>query len=435
MKRAAFVTFGCKINQYDTQAIREAVLDLGYEEVGASKGADLLVVNSCTVTEKAGEKGVAAVRRLARQNPGAQLLVTGCLAPEDRTALQSIPQVEFIVGNEEKDQIPALVQGHARVPVAGRRSRNIFNLETSGFRGHTRAFLKVHDGCDDFCTYCIIPFLRGKSMSRHPDDVLREAERLAEAGYRELVVTGIHLRRYGADLGLEFGLRELLRALREIPGIDRVRLSSVGQKVFDDAFLDFFASDPGLCPFFHIPLQSGSNTVLARMRRDDTAEEYLRTVERIRDRLENAVITTDLMVGFPGETDEEFRESLETVERARFAFLHIFPYSRRSGTKAAKLPDPVPATIKRDRLDRARELEAKLVRAEGERWLGREVQVLIERPASGNDDGGVAQGLSREGHRVLVSTTRGRPLGRNVEVSVRIGGYGTRALHGERVGA
>lgn len=432
MKRVAFVTFGCKINQYDTQAIRESVLDLGYQEVSAGDDTDLLVVNSCTVTERAGEKGVAAVRKLIRRHPEAQMLVTGCLSPEDREALSGIPQVEFVVGNEEKDQIPALIQGNPIQPVRGRRSRNIFNLQASGFEGRTRAFLKVHDGCDDFCSYCIIPFLRGKSMSRHPDDVLAEAERMAAGGYRELVITGIHLRRYGADLGLDFGLRELMRSLRQIDGIDRVRLSSVGMKVFDDAFLDFLADDPGLCRFFHIPLQSGSDSVLDRMRREHTAAEYLDTVQRIRARLDRSVITTDLMVGFPGETEAEFQESLDTCREAQFAFLHIFPYSRRSGTKAAQMPDPVAASVKKERMERARSLEAELVEAEGERWIGEDVQVLVER-----ETGDQWQGLSREGHRVFLlpherASLDGRSV-RNQEVTARVVSYGSRGLHAEWV--
>ena len=306
-RRAAFVTFGCKINFYDTQAIREAVRELGYEEGPPSEDTDLLVVNSCTVTERAGGKSVAAVRRLARRHPDARILVTGCLTGEDRAALAAMDRVEHVVGNEEKDQIPALIQGAELERITDRRSKNIFRLSASRFENQTRAYLKVHDGCDSFCTYCIIPFMRGKSKSRPVTNVTSEASRFAEAGHRELVLTGIHLSQYGRDLRDGTDLVDLLTSLREIPGVDRVRLSSIGEGAFSPRFLEAFRNDPGLCPFFHIPLQSGSDGVLQRMRRDYTVAEYEAAVARVREALPRSVVATDLMVGFPGETDAEFR--------------------------------------------------------------------------------------------------------------------------------
>ncbi|MCA8960097.1 MAG: tRNA (N(6)-L-threonylcarbamoyladenosine(37)-C(2))-methylthiotransferase MtaB [Planctomycetes bacterium] len=413
-----FLTFGCKINQYDTQAIRESVLDLGYREVD-SGGADVIVVNSCTVTDRAGDKGVGAVRRLARDFPSSRILVTGCLSPEDRARCEEVG-IAFVLGNEEKDQIPALLEGAAVRPVGPRpsdrrRSRAIFGLRASRFEGRTRAFIKVHDGCDEFCSYCIIPFVRGKSKSRSLEDVLDEARRLARSGHRELVITGIHLRRYGADLGISGGIAALMSALRGIEGVERIRLSSIGEKTFTDEFLDFVASDEAYCRFFHIPLQSGSDAVLERMRREYTVAEYLDTVARIRDRLPTAVITTDLMIGFPGETDEEFATSLDTCRRAAFAFLHVFPYSVRTGTRAARLPDHVSGAVRKHRVEEARVLDSELRRAEVARWVGRDVRVLVERGASG---WGV--GLSREGHHVRFSTPT--PLPRGTESSVRVEG-------------
>ncbi|MEE8142609.1 MAG: tRNA (N(6)-L-threonylcarbamoyladenosine(37)-C(2))-methylthiotransferase MtaB [Planctomycetota bacterium] len=427
--RCSFVTFGCKINQYDTQALREAILELGYEEVAPRERADVVLVNCCTVTARAGEKGAAAVRRLARRNPGATILVTGCLTVEDRQAVTRIPGVRHVIGNEEKDQIPALLQGAELTRIGDRRSRNIFNLRASRLRGHTRAFLKVQDGCDDFCTYCIIPFLRGKSHSRALEDILQEAERMAAAGCRELVITGIHLRQYGQELPGKPSLRELLIRLREIPGVDRVRLSSIGERAFTDSFLELFQSDAGLCPFFHVPLQSGSNTILERMRRDYSVELFLDSVTRIRARLPRAVIATDLMVGFPGETEEHFQESLETCQRARFAFLHVFPYSLRPGTKAAKLPGHLGPEVKLKRVRRARALDVELRAAEGQRWLGRSTQVLVERHGEGG-----ARGLNREGLSISFPATDGENLW-NREVPVRVVGKGPRDLLGERIDA
>jgi len=415
-KRCAFITYGCRLNQYDTQAIREEILSLGFEEEdgaepeGSEAGLDLVVVNSCTVTARAGEKVEARVRALARRNPAAAIIVTGCLTEEDRARLGEIPGVEHLVGNEEKDRIPEIVAGRARPGErpSRRADRHIFSLGVSAFAGHTRAFLKVHDGCDDFCSYCVIPYLRGASRSRAPDDVLAEARRLADAGHRELVLTGIHLRQYGFDLGLEAGLVDLLPRLREIPGIDRVRLSSIGERAFSERFVALFRADDGLCPSFHIPLQSGSDGVLARMRRGYTAAEYLDTVERIRAELPSATIATDLMVGFPGETEEEFAESLETCRRARFLQMHIFPYSPRPRTRAARFPDPVPAEVKLARVERARSLAAELSGEERRRRIGDRVRVLVE-----TVEEGVATGLSREGLRVSLPA-RGAVRGEEV---------------------
>ena len=244
--------------------------------------------------------------------------------------------MEHVLGNEEKDQIPALLMGRERVPVRGRRSRNIFNLRASRFRGQTRAFLKIHDGCDAFCSYCIIPRLRGKSKSRSLDEVLAEARRFAAAGHRELVLTGIHLSQYGKDLGIVEGLVDLMGAIRAIPGVDRLRLSSIGEGAFTEAFVRSFEEDPGLCPFFHIPLQSGSDRILRQMRRDYDSETFLEVVERVRTRLPRVVIATDLMVGFPGESADDFEASLRVCRAAGFAKIHIFPYSVRPRTPAAR---------------------------------------------------------------------------------------------------
>ena len=427
------MTFGCKINFYDTQAIREAILDLGYREVplrGEARdahGLDLLVVNNCTVTARAGDRGAAAVRRLARQNPEAQIVVTGCLTEEDRRAVSVVPGVHFVVGNEEKDQIPALLQGAGLRPTRGRRSRDIFELSASRFSHRTRAFLKVHDGCDSFCSYCIIPFLRGKSKSRTRDDVVAEARRFAEAGHREIVLTGIHLSQYGRDLrGEDTRLVALLRELRTIDGIDRVRLSSIGEGAFSDEFVAAFQEDPGLCRFFHIPLQSGSDAVLGRMRRDYDVAVYLGTIDRIRELLPDAMIATDLMVGFPGETEEEFAESLATARRSEFAKMHIFPYSPRPRTKAAQLPDPVPADVVTARMREARRLDAELAAAHRQSRVGTEAQVLVERHRDGR-----ARGSARAGFEVTFPAPGARESWWNREVAVRIIGERDGRLEGE----
>ncbi|NRA76351.1 MAG: tRNA (N(6)-L-threonylcarbamoyladenosine(37)-C(2))-methylthiotransferase MtaB, partial [Planctomycetes bacterium] len=221
MPSCAFVTFGCKINQYDTQAIREEIIDLGYRESDVPVDTDLVVVNSCTVTERAGEKVHERVRSLAGKNPRATIIVTGCMTEDDRDRLNEIPAVVHLIGNEEKHRVAEVVQGEALLDKKpGRKSRDIFSLEVSDFAGRTRAFLKIQDGCDSFCSYCILPYLRGSSRSREPDAVISEASRLAAAGFKELVLTGIHLRQWARDLGVEDGLATLLSRLRHIDGID-----------------------------------------------------------------------------------------------------------------------------------------------------------------------------------------------------------------------
>jgi len=414
---AAFVTYGCKLNQYDTQAIREEVLALGYEESTADRDLDVVVVNSCTVTARAGQKVEARVKAIAKKNPEAKILVTGCLTDEDRNRLRMIPTVQHLVGNEEKDQIPEILFGH-RIPGEEKRrrsDRSIFDLGVTHFAGHTRAFLKVQDGCDSFCSYCVIPYLRGASRSRTSQSVVAEAAKLAAAGHREIVLTGIHLRQYAIDLAEDEGLVELLVQLRQVVGIDRVRLSSIGERAFTDRFVSLFKEDPGLCPSFHIPLQSGSDRVLHQMRRDYTAHDFLSTIERIRRDLPSATICTDLMVGFPGESDEDFVESLEVCRRSQFLHVHCFPFSPRPRTRAARMTDQVDrGTIDR-RMSEARKLAIAVGRQERDSRVGHTVRVLLERVSSTE-----ACGLSREGLRVSVSTNGTRQYSRGEELTVEL---------------
>jgi threonylcarbamoyladenosine tRNA methylthiotransferase MtaB len=424
--RCAFVTYGCRLNQYDTQAIREELEELGVAEVPEEEGSlDLVVVNSCTVTARAGEKVEARVRALGRRHPEAQILVTGCVTDEDRSRLLELPGVEHIVGNEEKDRIASIVRGVGSPGEERRRraDRSIFRLGVRRFAGHTRAFVKVQDGCDSFCSYCIIPYLRGSSRSRAISDVVEEGRRVAEAGHREVVLTGIHLRQYGRDLGgdgggQQEGLLDLLHALRAIEGLDRVRLSSIGERAFTPRFLEAFAEDGGLCPSFHIPLQSGCDETLRRMGRDYSVEDYLATIEAIRTALPRAAISTDLMVGFPGEDDDEFHRSLETCERAAFSSMHVFPYSPRPRTRAARLPGHVDASVKQERAARARHLAESLGARDHSAEIGSCVDVLVERRGEG-----LLSGLSREGRRVEIPTESvgaEPPPRRGVELRARV---------------
>ncbi|MAJ28576.1 tRNA (N(6)-L-threonylcarbamoyladenosine(37)-C(2))-methylthiotransferase MtaB [bacterium TMED181] len=432
MPDCAFVTFGCKINQYDTQAIREEILDLGYQEVDKAEGVDLVVVNSCTVTERAGLKVEERVKSLTKKNPNADVIVTGCISEDDRERLVEIPGVVHLIGNEEKHRVAEIVAGaDPSEGLTKRKSRDIFGLKISGFEGRTRAFLKIQDGCDSFCSYCIIPYLRGGSRSRDHQPVLEEAGRLAEAGFSELVLTGIHLRQWGRDLGIDDGLGRLLTELRQISGIERIRLSSIGEGAFTDRFLQAFEEDEGLCRFFHVPLQSGSSKILEAMGRDYSLEEFREAMQRVRHRLPDATVATDLIIGFPGETEEDFQESMNLVEEFRFAKVHLFPYSPRPRTRAARLPDHVSPQVRHERMVRARQHCERIQKRVAEKRLGQQVKVLIEKV----DSNGGGEGLSREGLRVQIprSPVSRELISRGEELLVKLATVDGDRFHGESI--
>ncbi|HIC22670.1 MAG TPA: MiaB/RimO family radical SAM methylthiotransferase [Planctomycetes bacterium] len=342
------------------------------------------------------------------------------MTEDDRVRLDKIPGVVHLIGNEEKHRIAEVVQGAALLEKKpGRKSRDIFSLEVSGFAGRTRAFLKIQDGCDSFCSYCILPYLRGSSRSREPEAVIDEARRLAAAGFMELVLTGIHLRQWARDLGVEDGLANLLTRLRQIDGIERIRLSSIGEGAFSDSFLRAFGLDEGLCRFFHVPLQSGSDRILERMRRDYTVDEFVAAMERTRDQLPKAVIATDVIVGFPGETEGDFEQTLSIIERLRFQKVHLFPYSPRPRTVAARLDGHLSPEVRQRRMEQARQLCDDVQAAELDRRIGDRVRVLVE-SVQQHPDRVTGEGLSREGLRVDIEQRRTGLLRRGTEVAVTI---------------
>lgn len=382
MPTVAFITFGCKVNQYDAEALREAALALGYEEVSSAERADVYVVSTCTVTAEGFAKSRRAVLRAARRNPGAKILVVGCSTEEDRRSLGPSPQIALAGGNDAKCLVPSFLAGDW---APGRPAPEVPELWTRGierFHGRTRACVKVQDGCDRFCSFCVVPFVRGRSRSRPSQDVVEEVRRLAANGYREIVVSGVRIQDYGKDLGMASGLAGLLLRIAEVPGILRIRLSSLGPTGFDERLLAAF-ENPIFCPHWHIPLQSGSDAVLARMRRDYRAAEFLGLVEALRERFEDPSVSTDVVVGFPGETEADFEETLRVSRRAGFSKIHVFPYSRREGTLASRFGGEAPRSEVRRRAGALRALEAELALAYKARFVGREVGVLVEGRARG----------------------------------------------------
>lgn len=383
----AFCTLGCKVNQYETEAIRERLLARGFVEVPWKASADVYVINTCTVTESGDQQSLKLVRRVRRQNPEATVVVAGCYVDALRKGVEGTPEIrgaDLLVANHEKSALPDLLErrlgGEAvsGAPAwAGWRANGaIDHLTVSRFRGRTRATIKVQDGCDLFCTFCVIPWVRGKPVSKPIDVVVREARSLAANGYRELVLTGIHLGAYGRDLGT--ALVALVERLGEVEGIARIRLSSIEADELGDREIDAFTSHPRVCAHFHVPLQSGDDGVLARMNRRYTSREFLAKVARMRERVPRLALTTDVIVGFPGETNEAFANTLRACREAAFSKIHIFSYSDRKGTLAARMADKVEARVQRSRCRALATLERELGAAYRGLFVGEVVRPLVE---------------------------------------------------------
>ncbi|RLS51652.1 MAG: tRNA (N(6)-L-threonylcarbamoyladenosine(37)-C(2))-methylthiotransferase MtaB [Planctomycetota bacterium] len=367
------VTLGCKVNQYETQLVKEALVAGGFREAGEGDNADLCVVNTCTVTGEGDYKSRKIIRALARDNPGTRTIVMGCYATRDPMAVGELPGVFEVV--TDKRELPDVLsrQGVHDIPDG-----------ISFFEGRKRAYVKVQDGCILRCSYCIIPKVRPGLASRSPASIEAEVRRLVDHGHKEIILTGIHVGHYGVDTTrgksgqAPFRLWHLFRQLDQIPGDWRMRLSSIEANEVDEEFFKAAADCEHLCPQFHPALQSGSDSVLARMRRRYRTEKFLDKLDRIRAIMPDVAFTTDLIVGFPGETDAEFEETIATCRRAQFMKMHIFPYSPRRGTPAAEYPDQVSPEIRKARCQRLAGVEQGLASDYYSRFVGRPLELLVE---------------------------------------------------------
>jgi threonylcarbamoyladenosine tRNA methylthiotransferase MtaB len=372
------VTLGCKVNQYETQLVKEALEQNGYREALDGESADLCVVNTCTVTGTGDSKSRQVIRQLARQNPGTRTLVMGCYATRDPETVSRLPGVFEVVRDKRELSDVLARQGIVDIP------RGI-----SHFDGRKRAFVKVQDGCILNCTYCIIPHVRPGLSSRSPEDIEEEVRRLVGNGYREIVLSGIHVGHYGVDTTrgksgrAPFRLWHLFRKLDKIPGTWRMRLSSIEAAEINDDFVSAAADCEHLCPQFHPALQSGSDAVLRGMRRRYSVRRFLERLDRMRERLDHPAFTTDMIVGFPGETDDDFEQSMAACRRVGFMKIHIFPFSARAGTKAAEFQNHVSPTLIRERVNRMNALEHDLAMQYYETLVGAPLEVLIEQIANG----------------------------------------------------
>jgi threonylcarbamoyladenosine tRNA methylthiotransferase MtaB len=378
LRTCRLVTLGCKVNQYETQLVKEALTRHGYREAHEDETADLCVVNTCTVTGTGDSKSRQVVRQLARHNPGTRTIVMGCYATRDPQAVANLPGVFEVV--RDKRELP---------DVLGRLGIVDMPRGISQFEGRKRAYVKVQDGCILKCTYCIIPHVRPGLTSRSPDDIEDEVRRLVGNGYREIVICGIHVGHYGVDSTrgrsgrAPFRLWHLFRRLDRIPGDWRMRLSSVEAAEINDDFISAAADCERLCPQFHPALQSGSDAVLRRMRRRYSVARFLEKIARMKERLDRPAFTTDMIVGFPGETEADFELSAETCRRVGFVKVHVFPFSARAGTKAATFADVVPPAVIRERVARLSALERELAEQYYRTLENERLEVLVEQGVPG----------------------------------------------------
>lgn len=383
-KTVAFHTLGCKVNHYETEGIWNMFQQEGYERVDFDQMADVYVINTCTVTNTGDRKSRQIIRRAVRKNPDAVVCVTGCYAQTSPGEVLEIDGVDVVIGTQNRKNMIQLIEQHkeTRLPVNGvspiMQSRVFEEMDVPTFTDRTRASLKIQEGCNNFCTFCIIPWSRGLLRSRKPENVIEQAKKLVAAGYKEIVLTGIHTAGYGEDME-DYSFANLLEDLEEqVNGLERIRISSIEASQITDEVINVLDRSEKIVRHLHIPLQSGSNTVLQRMRRKYSAEYYKEKIDQIKQALPGLAITSDIIVGFPGETEDEFLETYKFVEEIGFAELHVFPYSRRTGTPAARMKDQVPKEIKEKRVQKMIALSNELAEAYAKRYENEVIEVIPE---------------------------------------------------------
>lgn len=396
MKSVALHNLGCKVNSYELDAIQQMLQDKGYKIVPFDETADIYIINTCTVTNIADRKSRQMLHRAKKQNPDAVVVAVGCYVQTGRETVEKDEAIDLAIGNNKKKDLVPILEEYLREREENRRSidKTLGNttipdlgrpveyeeMQLKRTADHTRAYIKIQDGCNQFCSYCIIPFARGRVRSRRPSDVISEAAALVEAGYQEVVLTGIHISSYGIDLeGAD--LFSLIRELHGIEGLKRIRLGSLEPRIITREFAEGLKALPKVCPHFHLSLQSGCDETLKRMNRHYLASEYYEKVELLRQIYDMPAITTDVIVGFPGETEEEFEITRAFLEKVDFYEMHVFKYSRRQGTNAAKMKDQVKDEIKTERSNILLSLEREQSRRFRQHFIGRTVEVLMEEPA------------------------------------------------------
>lgn len=395
MKKVALHNLGCKVNAYETEAMQEMLEKEGYEIVPFKEGADIYIINTCTVTNIADRKSRQMLHRARKMNPDAIVVAAGCYVQAQENEHHELDScIDIVIGNNKKQDLIQILDEYeskckTEEVIDINHTNEYENLNLSRTGEHTRAYIKVQDGCNQFCSYCIIPFARGRVRSRSLEDVVQEVTTLSGNGYKEVVLTGIHLSSYGVDFEEQEARKKtdlltLILAVHEIPGIERIRLGSLEPRIITEEFAKTIAGLPKLCPHFHLSLQSGCDATLKRMNRRYTTGEYYEKCELLRKYFDHPALTTDVIVGFPGETEEEFEESKAFVDKVNFYETHIFKYSKREGTRAAVMENQVPEQIKAERSAQLIELGAKKQEAYEKEMVGKDVEILVEEPAQIN---------------------------------------------------
>ncbi|HIV95225.1 MAG TPA: tRNA (N(6)-L-threonylcarbamoyladenosine(37)-C(2))-methylthiotransferase MtaB [Candidatus Sellimonas avistercoris] len=397
MKKAALHNLGCKVNGYETEAMQKLLEEDGYEIVPFHEKADVYVINTCTVTNIADRKSRQMLHRARKLNPEAVIVAAGCYVQAQEEAGQAIEGIDILIGNNQKKNLISLLHAHEqhediKAVIDINHTGEFEELYVDSAGDHTRAYIKIQDGFNQFCTYCIIPYVRGRIRSRQPEEIVKEVERLADAGYQEVVLTGIHASSYGVDFvnpkmdldswvtmeGEKKDLLYLIQQIHKVEGIRRIRLSSIEPRIITEKFAKELAKLPKVCPHFHLSMQSGCDATLKRMNRHYTSREYYEKCGILRTYFEHPAITTDVIVGFPGETQEEFETTRAFIEKVGFYETHVFKYSRRNGTKAASMPDQVPEQKKAERSQILLDLCKKKKKEFEDQMIGKQVEVLLE---------------------------------------------------------
>ena len=408
MKKVAFYTLGCKVNQYETEAMLEMFEKDGYEQVGSEDYADVYVINTCTVTHMSDRKSRQYIRRMKKKNPDAIIAVVGCYSQVSPEEILSIDEVNLVMGTNDRKKI---VEEVKKIDASRKVStvddimkvKAFEEIEINKTNGKTRAFMKIQDGCDRYCSYCIIPYARGRVRSRDLESIVKEVENLAANGYKEVVLTGIHVASYGKDIKeTDIKLLDVIKQINDIEGIERIRLSSVEPILFTDEFVEAVSAMDKVCPHYHLSLQSGCDETLKRMKRRYTTEEYKTIVDRLRAAIPNVSITTDVIVGFPGETNEEFDKTYEFLKDIELTHMHIFKYSPRKGTPAATMENQVDPSTKHERSEKLLQLNEENFKKFGQKMLDKEFNVLFEQKVGDNK----FEGLTENYVKVIVESDK-----------------------------
>ena len=408
MKRVAFYTLGCKVNQYETEAMLELFEKEGYEKAETEDYADVYVINTCTVTHMSDRKSRQYIRRMKKKNPDAIIAVVGCYSQVSPEEILSIDEVNLVMGTNDRKKI---VEEVKKIDASRKVStvddimkvKAFEEIEINKTNGKTRAFMKIQDGCDRYCSYCIIPYARGRVRSRDLESIVKEVENLASNGYKEVVLTGIHVASYGKDIkDSDIKLLDVIKQINDIEGIERIRLSSVEPILFTDEFVEAVSAMDKVCPHYHLSLQSGCDETLKRMKRRYTTEEYKAIVDRLRAAIPNVSITTDVIVGFPGETNEEFDKTYEFLKDIELTHMHIFKYSPRKGTPAATMENQVDPSTKHERSEKLLQLNEENFKKFGQKMLDKEFNVLFEQKVGDNK----FEGLTENYVKVIVESDK-----------------------------